>query len=205
MKKSILILTALIPTLFVLVITGLIYLISPKSFWCVFFIVQGWGCHYLAQAGDAVGLSDMAWSVQQHAVSSYEKSDENIPGVEMRELTVDEVRTLAEMHMRKQNLDAALKDYDKIERIAREELKHDECDATKFRQGLATCLLNSGRIFAVQGRLAQSEACYKEATVEFRKLVSQNKSSEGIQKLLKVAEQELDEVEKKLRGQGKSQ
>ena len=199
MKKTVLVLLVLIPILFVLVTIGLFSLLFPKIFWSGSFIVQGWACHYWAQTLDTAGLSDAAWAVQENAVSAYEKSNDHLPSVPVRELVIDELWALTNMHLRKQDLDAALKDSSRAERLEREELKHDGYDAEKFRKGLAACLINSGRIFAAKGRLAESEACYKESTELFKKLISQKKGSDETQELSRLAKQELDEVEKKIR------
>ncbi|MBS2008517.1 MAG: hypothetical protein JST01_15830 [Cyanobacteria bacterium SZAS TMP-1] len=171
-----------------------LYSISGRSCRAVFFIAQGWACHYISNAILLAGWYSGAIECQRLSVKGYEESDRNVSAAALHALICDELRVMANIYISHHKYPEALETVSKVERLVRDEIATGPTDEDKWRRVLGELLLCHARLLYGQGRFKDAAGLYKEAIVNGENLINDKLSDSTTAAQIASARQELVET-----------
>lgn len=176
-------------------------LISGKVSGAIYHSLQGWCCHYVAQALMSSGKGAAAIEWQERSIEGYELAQANVASNSYTELVCDELSALANMSVKVDDSHLCFETFEKLERVIRAHLAKNPmlADAYKFRRFLLIAVINQARLLAEEGKIDLAIEKYRALSVDGEALVKENKSNELSDKILADGRKEILEIQRAAR------
>lgn len=178
----------------ILAVVMLPLLISGKFLNGIYFTLQGFSCHYIAQALMSNGSGKEAIDWQKRSIQGYEQANENVPGEAYIALVCDELARLGRMSVDLNDSRLCLETFEKLEQIIRKHLAEDPNseNAYKFRRVLLIALLNEARLLPDYGEHEQAMEKYQVLLSEGYALAKYKLMDANSEMIVTIARKELE-------------